>query len=205
MPSVVITRRGLGLGLRFVGLLALAGCMISLPMQGVHQLNVLEGTVKIRAPRGYCIDKNASASLGPAIVVLIGRCAAWYPVAPAVVTLTIGAPASAGVLQEGPDVLARYFASEPGRGVLARDGDPTHVEVIETRIADQALLLHVRDLLTGEYWRAITAIKGRLVTISASGVEGAPLASDRGLKLVEDTMQLLVNRNPVKPEPAPLR
>lgn len=183
--------------------LVLSGCLLMLPSRGLHQLKVLDGTVNVTAPKGYCIDKDASVALGPTIVVLIGRCVAGVQVAAAVVTLTIGAPASAGVLSEGPEALGGFFASKDGLTVLARDGDPEHVAVLQTQTADNALLLHVNDQLAGEYWRAITAIKGRLVTISASGVLGAPLTPDEGLKLVTEMMELLAKRNPIRPVPAP--
>jgi hypothetical protein len=95
--------------------------------------------------------------------------------------------------------LADFFASAAGRKVLARDGDPDHVQIVQTQSADRGLLLHLRDQVAGDYWRAITAIKGRLVTISASGVAGAPLTSAQARALVTDTMALLDQRNATKP------
>lgn len=198
MPIVSLQRCGL-----FVVFLALAGCIVSLPARGLQQIQVLDGSVNVQAPPGYCIDRQASVSIGRAIVVMIGRCVYERNIAAAVVTLTIGAPASAGVLIEGPDALGQFFASAAGRAVLARDGDPTHVVVVQTKTVGVALLLHVKDQMAGEYWRAITSIKGRLVTISASGVKGVPLTPDQGLKLVRDTMELLQKRNPARPVLAP--
>ncbi len=202
MPTTVLQRCGVGL-MGLAQTLTLAGCLLALPTGGVHQITVLDGSVNVQAPQGYCIDQEASASLGPAIVVLIGRCTVAGQVAAAVVTLTIGAPASAGVLLAGPDALGQFFASRDGRTVLARDGDPAHVTVLQTQISGSALLLHVNDQTAGEYWRAISAINGRLVTISASGVEGAPLTPGQGLDLVRETMELLAKRNPVRPKSAP--
>ena len=80
--------------------------------------------------------------------------------------------------------------------MLSRDGVAGHVVVLQALAAKGALLLHVKDQTAGEYWRAITAIKGRLVTISASGAEGAPLTSDQGLKLVRGMVEMLDKRNP---------
>ena len=183
-------------------LLALSGCDVPGTGSGMHEVALLGGALKVTAPPGYCIDPKQSVSRGQSVVVLIGRCTDGGTVAAALVSLTVGAPASAGVLLAGPDALARFFTTNAGRRVLARDGVAGHVNVMQAQVAEGSLLLHVKDQTAGEYWRAITAIKGRLVTISASGAEGAPLTPDQGLKLVRDMMALLDRRNPDKAIPA---
>lgn len=183
-------------------LVALAGCDLPMPGTGVHETTLLGGALKIAAPAGYCIDPKASASRGSAVVVLIGRCTANGGVAAALVSLTVGAPASAGVLLAGPDALAKFLTSTAGRRMLSRDGVAGHVIVLQALVSKGSLLLHVKDQTVGEYWRAITAIKGRLVTISASGAEGAPLTPDQGLKLVRSMIDLLDTRNPDNAIPA---
>ena len=106
----------------FLGVsLALMGCEAVPTGQNLHELAVLDGAITVAAPKGYCIDKDASVSRGAATVLLIGRCNDQGQVAAAVVTLTIGGPASAGVLAAGPQALGEYFASNAGRKVLARD------------------------------------------------------------------------------------
>ena len=179
--------------------LALMGCDPATTGQNLHEIAVLKGAITVAAPQGYCIDKMASVAVGSATVLLIGRCNDQGKVAAAVVTLTIGGPASAGVLVAGPKALVEFFASDSGRKVLARDGDPDHVQIVQTQSAGRGLLLHLHDQVAGDYWRAITAIKGRLVTISASGVAGAPLTPAQARALVTDTLALLDKRNGIKP------
>lgn len=189
--------RGLGLAL---ALCALAGCdeaaMQAAQGGGLHETPVLGGALTLAAPPGYCISRKASVMRGQSVVALIGRCRADGGAAAAVVTITVGAPGSAGALVAGPEALARYFASTAGRRVLARDGQAGHVAVLQARVDQGALLLHVKDQAAGEYWRAISAVKGRLVTISASGTRAAPLTPEQGLKLVRDEAALLQRRNP---------
>jgi hypothetical protein len=201
MPIAAMLRRSLPLA--FV---ALSACDGAVPgaggPQGLRQIAVLDGAVKIAAPQGYCIDPKASLSRGDTITVLMGRCTAKGGVAAAVVSITVGQPASAGVLLAGPDALAQFFTSIPGRKVLARDGVAQHVVVLQAKVDEGSLLLQVQDQTAGDYWRAITAVKGRLVTISASGTEGAPLTPEQGLKLVRDQLVLLDKRNPDKVIPA---
>ena len=184
----------------FLGVgLALLGCDASVTGQNLHELSVLDGAITVAAPIGYCIDKEASTARGPATVLLIGRCDDQGQVAAAMVTLTIGGIASAGVLVAGQQVLKTFFDSNTGRRVLARDGKADHVQILEMQNYGRGLLLHLNDKVAGDYWRAITAIKGRLVTISALGVAGAPLTAEQGRALVTDTMALLDKRNGVKP------
>lgn len=178
--------------------LAMTGCDSATTGADLHELAVLGGAITVAAPKGYCIDKKASVARGSATVLLIGRCNTQGQVAAAVVTLTIGGPASAGVMVAGPQALGAFFASSAGRKVLARDGEADHVQILQTQSAGRGLLLHLNDQVAGEYWRAITAIKGRLVTISASGVEGAPLTPAQARVLVMDTMALLDQRNGAK-------
>lgn len=192
---------GLRKRLAVLVLLALAGCDDMVTGVGLHETKVLGGALTIAAPAGYCIDPKASVTRGTAVVALIGRCTARGGVAAAVVTVTVGPAASAGVLVAGPAALAKFLTSTQGRRLLARDGVAGHVVVTETRIGNGALFLHVKDRSAGEYWRAILALKGRLVTVSASGTAGAPLTPVQGLSLVQSVVSILDKRNPDKVAP----
>ena len=54
----------------------------------------------------------------------------------------------------------------------------------------------VRDAAVGEYWRTITSIRGRLVTLSAVGTEAAPLDPAKGRTILNRAMAELVRANP---------
>ena len=182
--------------LGLVGLFGLAACDLTSTLSGPQQVSVLNGQVHVAAPYGYCVDTQASQVAADTAVVLIGRCTAGGQVTAALVTVTIGKSASAGVMLAGPAVLGQYFASAPGRRALARDGKPGHVLVVATEVEQDTLFLHLNDIAAGDYWRAITGVRGRLVTVSASGALGAPLTQGEGRKLVEDTVHALKSENP---------
>lgn len=165
---------------------------------GPTQVAVLNGAVHVAAPPGYCIDTDATRVAANAAVVLIGRCTASGIVSAALVSVTIGRPASAGVMLAAPQVLASYFASAAGRKALARDGVAGHVLLQDTVTTKDWLLLHLIDISAGDYWRAIAGMNGRLVTVSASGAIGAPLTPDQGRRLVEATLRALLRANPAK-------
>ena len=178
--------------------LVLAACDLVNPLSGPRQVSVLNGSVHVGAPNGYCISPSASQQAADTAVVLIGRCTAEGRVQAALVTVTIGKPASAGVMLAGTDALAAFFASPAGRRALSRNGHVNDVGVVQIVATKDALLLRVLDRVAGEYWRAITSLNGRLVTVSASGTQGAPLTTVTGRKLVDDTLVALRQANPAR-------
>lgn len=184
-----------GLMLLLVAALALLGC--DLPTAAPRQVTVLGGEITVRAPQFYCVDQQASRTRDDTAVVLIGRCTENGHVAAALLTVTLGRFASGGVLLAGADRLGQFLQSPPGRRAMARSGRAADVEVLQAQVMDGTLMLHLRDAMAGEYWRAIIGIKGRLVTISASGAEGTPLPEDAGRQLVAETVAALIKANPV--------
>lgn len=174
-------------------LLALTAC--DLP-GSTPQVTVLGGQITVRAPQFYCVSEGSSRSSADTAVVLIGRCAENGRVAAALVTVTIGRSASGGVMLAGAERLREFLRSNAGRRALSRSGRAGDVAVLQSGVVDGTLMLHLNDRLAGEYWRAIIGIKGRLVTISASGAEGAPLTPADGQRLVEKTVAALIRTNP---------
>lgn len=150
------------------------------------------GAMKAAAPAGYCIEPSASTASGEGAVVLMGRCAgAAATVAPALITVSLGGPGSSVVLQSGARALSDYFLSPAGRAALARDGRAGSVRVLQTSVAEGALMLRVADRTVGDYWRAILGLKGRLVTISVTAPD-----PDAGRRLLEAAMAAMRRANP---------
>ncbi len=172
----------------------LSGCDVAAP--GSRQVSVLDGEIQVRAPLFYCVDPQSARSTADTAVVLIGRCNAEGHVAAALVTVTIGRFASAGVMLASAESLRAFMSSPAGRNALSRSGRGQDVVVLESGVVDERLMLHLNDRIAGEYWRAIIGVKGRLVTVSASGAEGAPLPPEEGRKLVEQTVEAVRAANP---------
>ena len=177
--------------------LTLAGCDVGAP--AARQVAVLGGEIQVRAPQSYCVDIPSARSAADAAVVLIGRCTQGGNVAAALVTVTIGRTASGAVMLAGTEALRAFMSSPAGRRALSRSGRAEDVEVLESGGVQDRLLLRLNDRLAGDYWRAVVGIKGRLVTISASGAEGAPLTADAGRRLVDATVEALIAANPAPP------
>ncbi|MGV8950033.1 MAG: hypothetical protein ACOH2M_02940 [Cypionkella sp.] len=149
---------------------------------------VLGGAAQIGLPRGYCIDKSASRDDGKTAVMFLGRCSSAAKTQPALISITVGGAGSAGVMTAGGPALAAFFKSPDGRRTLSRNGQAKDLQVISAAGRENLLLLHLNDAPIGEYWRGITAIRGRLVTISTIGSRQQPLAPAEGRKLLDATL-----------------
>jgi len=188
----------------FAGLLA--GCELTDPalLAGPQRVGLLNGALTVAAPRGYCVDRAAIRQERDTAVVLIGRCrsdgSAQLQV-PAVVTVSVGQGGSAGVMTAGGAALSAFFTSTEGRAVLARSGRAADVRVLQARGRADAFVMQLSDRQVGVYWRAVTGIGGRLVTVSAAGPDtsaegGVALSPQAGLALVDATLLALRAANP---------
>ena len=97
----------------------------------------------------------------------------------------------------GGAALAAFFASAQGRATLSRDGRASDVRVIEALSVGDAFLMHLQDRDLGDYWRAVVGIKGRLVTLSATGTPAVPLNPKDGRKVLDAELNAmrLANRD----------
>ena len=182
-------------GLRLAALLILAACDLA-SFGGTTRVALFDGAMTLAAPPGYCIDAGAVQTAGDTVVAVLGRCAATSTVTPGLLTVSVGPAGSAGVMAAGGAALAAFFTSREGRRVLSRNGRAQDVQVRQAIGGEDAFLMWLTDRAVGDYWRAVTGIGGRLVTLSATGPEGAPLSPEAGRNLVEAGVQALRRANP---------
>jgi hypothetical protein len=174
-----------------------AGCEPGSGLDPRPAVSVLGGAAQIGLPRGYCIDKSASRDTGKTAVVFLGRCSSSAKTQPALISIALGEAGSAGVMTASGAELAKFFQSTEGRRTLSRNGRAKDVRVISAAGRENLFLLHLYDAPVGEYWRAITAIRGRLLTITTIGSRQQPLAPAEGRKLLDATVASMqaANRN----------
>jgi hypothetical protein len=175
--------------------LILTACQMSGGFTSSRRAPVLGGGMQIGLPSGYCIDGQASHESEDTAVILMGRCTDAMKAIPALISVSIGQSASAGVMTAGGPALAAFFSSDQGRGTLARDGHAASVTIIEALGSDDAFLLHLQDTSAGEYWRAVIGIKSRLITISTTGTDTVPLPAEKGRAVMEATLKALRSAN----------
>lgn len=143
----------------------------------------------VAAPAGFCAAPEATNRIGRADFVAFARCAGASG-ASALLTATVGAPGSAGPGDPDPGALAGFFTSDAGRQGLSLSGRASSVTVHEVLAADGAVVVRLTDRSTragragGESWRAVVAVGGRLVTLSAGGGAGVVLPRDDGRRII---------------------
>jgi hypothetical protein len=171
--------------------LTLAACVATGPA-GTRAVAVSGGAVTVAGPQGYCIDRAATREGASGAFVLFGSCAALtgsraagQPARPAVLTASVGRPAVEGAdLVASLPAMAAFFRSTPGRAALSGSGDAGTVQVEKVSQSGDVLYIRLSDSAAAAgqsvepgQWRALTAIRGRIVTLAVLSPRRAPLSS----------------------------
>ena len=192
-------------------LFALAACTAP------GQVNVARGKVAIVAPPGYCIDLSALHNREDGSFVLLASCATLSPqaetgqaVLPAMLTASVSAQNDVE-FGRSYRLLRRYVRSPAGRAALARDGNARSVRILSTRRINDTLLLKVRDrspalapALQRDYWRAVFALNGRLISLSVFSFADHALRNSEARAILMQFVQRVRAAN-VAPAPTPER
>ncbi|WP_242650560.1 dihydroxy-acid dehydratase [Cognatiyoonia koreensis] len=188
--------------------MALAGCD-GLDFGGqaapVKRAALLGGAVGVQGPEGYCVDINDSrlvrgfAILAPCAT--LGLSGAVNVSRPAVITVQAGRIGTAAITGSEP-AFAGLLETPAGAALLSRSGDPATVEIIETGSSANKVTVYFEDKegtpvpgTQNREWRAFVDINGRLVTISARGLQVAPLAAEAGKGLLNEVVAAMMNAN----------
>ncbi|WP_323035697.1 hypothetical protein [Pararhodobacter sp.] len=156
------------------------------PAAGPTEVVLLDRSVTVVGPIGYCVDTEATRESDIEAFVLLVRCRGTLRPAPVLSATVTGltAPTSndPGALRR----LAGFLSTPAGRAQLSRSGDPSEVTVVESTYANNAIWLLIEDHGNPEsfdpsYWRAVLPIAGRIVTLSVLSAREHPLDSDSGL------------------------
>lgn len=161
---------------------------------------VAGGAVTVAGPSGYCVDRTASRSGAEGAFVLLGTCAALsgtplagQPARPAVLTASVvPGPADEATFVASFPAMARFFGSDPGRAALSRSGRAATVRLSAVSSREGVLYLNLTDTaaLSGQtvepdYWRAILALRGHLVTLSVMSLADRPLSSAEKRRILD--------------------
>ena len=96
----------------------------------------------------------------------------------------------------GGETLAAFFTSADGRATLSRSGNPSDVTVNRAVMAGEDFLMLLSDQTVGTYWRAITGLRGRVLTVSAGGTVEVPLTPEASREILDATLAALHAANP---------
>ena len=163
------------------GIVLLAACAQEpVTREAPTSITLTDGLVVSGAP-GWCVDAASTQTADDATVVIFGSCAALNsdarqprPSVPGIVSVSIEAMS---VGAPPVEVVDEFLLSDAGQAALSRDGSADTVDILETEISDETLVLHAVDRsglatnASAEYWRALFDINGRGVTVSLVGIE----------------------------------
>lgn len=185
-------------------ILAVAGCVGGIggigddADTGTRRVQVTADMITIAGPRGYCVDPTATRDDGDTGFVLLGNCAAIsgnarapQPDLSAVLTAAVSARSDGASLTGNLGALDGFFRSEAGRGLLSRSGDPSSVQILESRVSGEMFLLHARDTGPGalpgvaqDYWRAYLDVGPRLATLTVLALADLEISDDQALAVL---------------------
>lgn len=165
---------------------------------------VLAGALVVAPPPGYCIAPDGVTEREDTAIVLIGRCATSPGSSPAVLIAAVGGPQS-GLGFAGAEVeMLDFIASNEGRAALSARGRAGDVTVSERVALDGAALVRFADrgaqdgagsAMQPERWRAITALRGRLVTLTVAGPTANELDPNEGQALLKAFLEAMRRAN----------
>lgn len=193
----------------FVALFLLAGCDVIEEGRGIRTMALLDGTVSVRGPEGFCVDQQASrpvtgfAALAGCAVI---SDAVLMPALEGLITVQFGASGSATVTGAEAE-LAGLLRSAQGAALLSSTGDSGTIHIARVDRADGVVVVRFSDAAPAPTpgfepleWRAFLDIRGRLTTISLRGFDRAPIPADQGLRLLSQAIGALRAANaPVPP------
>lgn len=180
-------------------LAALAGCVAPTSGPAPRSVAVADGTLVLAAPRGFCVDNRSMRNQGAAAFVLFGNCAALSgdpsdarPDYPAVLSAAVSTGAGGAGLEGRFDQMRQFFRSPAGRAALSRAGRAETVEVLDIRTEGSLLLIRLSDSapmggapVSETYWRAITGIGGRILSLSVLPLKDRPISDAAQRALLE--------------------
>lgn len=167
---------------------------------GPPAVAVLDGSVIVAGPAGYCVDDTATRESDSEAFVLLVRCSPTRRNSP-ILSATVTALMAPGTAE--PDNLERlggFLDTRGGRAHLSRRGNAADVAILQAQVNDGALWLRIEDAGNPDtfepgYWRAILPISGRVVTLSVLSARAHPVSEERGLRALRDFTAAMRSRN----------
>lgn len=155
-------------------------------------LKVFDGQFVVRGPAQFCPDPTTLSEKGDAATVLLGRCTQDADAPPSVLTVTIGAAGSGSVMLAGGAELSGLFTSTAGRAMLSARGRATDIDVRRALERKGALYLLLSERGRPAYWRGMSDVSGRLVSIA---LRGDGLSTEQAFDLVETAVKSVRRAN----------
>lgn len=167
---------------------------------GPAAVTVLDGSVIVAGPAGYCVDDTATRESDSEAFVLLVRCAPTRRNSPILSATVTGMMAPGSADPANLSRLGAFLDTRGGRMQLSRRGNAGDVSIVHTQVEDGALWLRIEDSGNPDtfepgYWRAILPVSDRVVTLSVLSSRAHPVGEERGLRVLRDFVSAMRNRN----------
>lgn len=175
----------------------------------MREIAVTSDRIIVTGPQGFCVDPGSTEERADTAFVLLGNCAVIsdrrneaQPEVQAVLTASVSEAGLDQTLRESIPELDRFFASEEGRQLLSRGGDPDSIEILDSFFQGDVYYLHARDTSAGEiedvsevYWRSYLDVGPRIATLTALETEAAPGGTEHGLATLQSFTNAVIAAN----------
>lgn len=162
------------------------------------------GAIAVAGPSGFCVLKRTQKRQGRAEFVALTRCPSGFGFqaggAPATLTATVGEEGTANGVDLTGKGLAGFFTSPEGRRALSRKGQASGVTVHEVSQARGAVMVRFSEADGSgrqSVWRAVMALRGRLVTLSVQRQGDAEIPVEDGRRLLSGFVAAMRRANAV--------
>lgn len=167
---------------------------------GPAMVTVLDSSITVAGPAGYCVDETATRESDNEAFVLLTRCSATRRNSPILSATVTGMMAPGSADSENLTRLGAFLDTRGGRAQLSRRGNAADVTIIQTQVANGALWLRIEDsgnpgTFEPDYWRAIMPVADRVVTLSVLSARAHPVGAERSLRALRDFVAAMRNRN----------
>ncbi len=155
------------------------------------------GGVKVSGPQGFCPVLNSRQRVDGAEFVALAPCSGTPG---AILVATIGPAGSAAGLGLSAAVLKPYFQTSEGQRALRGEGSNDVISVHEVQDLGGAVVLRLTregNAGTGDSWRALLQIDGRLITLSVRPRQDGTLPAQEGQRLIGRFVTAIRRANPV--------
>jgi len=162
---------------------------------------VLDGSVTVAGPAGYCVDQSATRESDSEAFILMVRCSATHRNSPILSATVTGFSAPGTTDPDNLIRLGQFLQTSMGRAQLSRSGDAADVRIDDVRVEDGALWLRIHDQANPDtfdpaYWRVILPVAERVVTLSVLSAREHPVTSERGLAVLRSFVARMRSHNP---------
>lgn len=176
------------------------------PRGAQSSVSVLDDTVVIPAPDGYCIDPLASIATDFRAFVLMVACGAVsgadeLAAYEAAGFLTASVDGSGGGRFSSVKELQDFLGSPKGIAALSRSGDPSSLTLGHSYERGGAYFLQTREAggtgpMGARSWRAVFQINGRMITATLRELDGEPIRTRDGFRTVERLVERIREESP---------